>query len=277
MINKLNEFMKEKIEKINCHNLIKEAMIYTLISEGKLLRPQMFLYSIEEKSRNKYFDIAMALECVHTYSLIHDDLPSMDNDNFRRGKETCHIKFGEDIAILTGDALLTLSFDLIANSNLSDEKKIEIVKILSKKSGADQGMINGQVLDIKANDNISINLLDNIYIQKTSKLIEASLVIANVITENNDETILIILSKEIGLLYQIKDDYLDLYGEFEETGKIIGSDLINNKKTYTNFYKQNELEKIIIKKQNEVNKKINKLNNSEELKEILMSLYNRRK
>ncbi len=176
-VNQMETHFKQRLNSLDAQYLIKEAMEYSLISNGKYIRPLTFLRFIKDIKikQSVALDIAMAIECVHVYSLIHDDLPAMDDDNLRRGNPTCHIKYGEDIAILAGDALLTYSFELLSNLDLEDSIKIKLIQNLAQNSGVNGGMINGQVLDIKA-DNIDISYLNNVHIQKTGKLLTTPLV-----------------------------------------------------------------------------------------------------
>ncbi len=268
----------ERIEQLNCHTKIKEAMVYSLVSNGKYIRPLVFLRFISDVniSEKDKFDIAMAIECVHVYSLIHDDLPAMDDDDLRRGMMTNHIKFGEDIAILAGDALLTYSFELLSNLDIDDNTKIRLIKILSQKSGVNSGMINGQVLDILAHEvNVDEAYLEQIHFQKTACMLQVPLLFGAILTNSKLEKVEL-LGYLLGINYQIQDDYLDQYGDEEEIGKQIGSDLKNDKKTYTSFYEKEQLESLITSNFKKINELIIDLELNEELRTLILSLEKRR-
>lgn len=244
-------YMQSEIGNLNANEKIKEAMAYSLISNGKMIRPLIFLHFIEGKVKEieDYFPLAMALEMIHTYSLIHDDLPAMDNDDLRRGKPTNHIVFGEDIAILAGDGLLTHSFEQISKVNLKANKVVELIKYTTEAAGVNQGMINGQIEDIlneKSIQKVSLEKLMKIHEQKTAKLIGLPLIYGAIVTDQtNDIKELKKLANDFGLAFQIRDDYLDLYGDEQTIGKAVGKDRDNNKLTYVDFYSKVELEEII--------------------------------
>ncbi len=244
-------YMQTEIGNLNANDKVKEAMAYSLISNGKMIRPLIFLHFIEGRIINieKYFPLAMAVEMIHVYSLIHDDLPAMDNDDLRRGKPTNHIVFGEDIAILAGDALLTHSFEQITKVDLNPAIIVKLISYTAKAAGADQGMINGQVEDIlneTSSKQVTAEELMEIHIQKTAKMIELPLIFGALVTDN--EAMLPKINKlaiDFGLAFQIRDDYLDLYGNEAAIGKAVGKDRENNKLTYVDFYSKDELENLI--------------------------------
>lgn len=223
--------------------LILESMRYSLLAGGKRLRPILCIKACElfGGNVNQVLDFACAIEMIHTYSLIHDDLPSMDDDNYRRGKLTNHRVYGEAIAILAGDALLNLAYEtfidtIIKNNNSS--KFAKAFKEISTSSGIN-GMIGGQVLDIiNENKLIDLQTLDLIHNYKTSSLLEASLVAGALIGGASDFEVnsLRTYGKKIGLSFQIRDDILDVIGEQEKIGKDIGSDEENNKCTYVTLF-----------------------------------------
>lgn len=215
---------------------VVEAMKYSLANGGKRLRPVFCLEFAKALGLDKReaLPFACALEYIHTYSLIHDDLPCMDNDDFRRGKPSCHKKFSEDTALLAGDALLTHAFQIITESELSDYKKNNAVSLLAQNSGA-CGMIGGQVIDLKYEKiNPSLSQILSVHKLKTGALISASCLmgcIAGGATEKQMEN----ASKfayTLGVAFQIKDDILDVVGDSEVLGKPVGSDADNNKTTY---------------------------------------------
>ena len=271
----LNKFMEEKIDELVCDPTIKQAIKYSLINDGKLIRPLIFLSYLEVDDISDYYDLAMSIECIHTYSLIHDDLPAMDDDEFRRGKKTLHLVYGEDMAILAGDSLLTLAFELITNNKvISDSQKVKLINILANYSGVNQGMINGQVIDIKGEIN-NLEVLDQMYMQKTAKLLIAPMLMANVISNLNYKDKLIVLGTNLGLIYQIQDDYLDCYGSFETVGKDIGSDIANDKFTYATYYSKEELEEVINNKLKDIDLLISNLKLNQNFIDLISTIYHR--
>ncbi len=219
---------------------VLEAARYSLFAGGKRLRPILCLAAAEVvgSSPQTVLPIACALEMIHTYSLIHDDLPAMDNDDFRRGKPTNHKVFGEAMAILAGDALLTEAFDLIDGvsdpAHLPPEKLLEALHILVKAAGY-RGMIGGQVIDLECETReVDIATVEYMHIQKTGALLAASLELGALLGGGSPKDIesLKRFGHHFGLAFQITDDLLDIEGEAEQMGKQPGSDLAKNKKTY---------------------------------------------
>lgn len=247
----LKKSMNELIEIIN-NNLdgiikssplntkLEESMQYSLDVGGKRIRPVLVLLTLEVLNENykKGLQTALALEMIHTYSLIHDDLPAMDNDDFRRGKLTNHKVYGEWKAILAGDALLTKAFELIANDkNLEAETKVKVISRLAHDSG-NLGMVGGQTLDMDSeNTPIELHTLEQIHKAKTGALLKFSILSAADIANVNDETLntLDCFSEHLGLMFQIKDDLLDVYGDEKKLGKKVGSDVENHKSTYVSL------------------------------------------
>ncbi|HEX9061700.1 MAG TPA: farnesyl diphosphate synthase, partial [Clostridia bacterium] len=189
---------------------------------------------------------ACAVEMIHTYSLIHDDLPAMDNDDYRRGRLTNHKVYGEAIAILAGDALLNLAFETMINHIARKTSNIlsgvKAMQVISDASGA-AGMIGGQVVDLENEDKeISGDLLRYMHSRKTGALIKAPVMAAAIVCNANPEQMeyLKVFSEKIGLSFQIKDDILDIEGDFDTLGKSIGSDIANNKSTFVSLYGLNE-------------------------------------
>ena len=220
-------------------NPIEIAMSYSALSESKMIRAGLIFASgkiNEGISNNSLITLASAIELIHTYSLIHDDLPCMDDDDFRRGKESCHIKFGEANAVLAGDALQTLAYEMVCNDiDLDPDEKINAIKLISSACGKN-GMVYGQFLDIE-NESKEINkeAIENIHSLKTGKLIECSVMlgqIGNNITQQNE--MLLKFSKKIGLAFQITDDILEVISDEKTLGKNINSDTKNKKSTYIN-------------------------------------------
>ena len=217
---------------------VDKAMNYALTAPGKRLRPLLLLAFIQDCgfSAEHGWQCAAAIEMIHTYSLIHDDLPAMDNDDLRRGRPTVHRQFDEATAILAGDALLTKAFELIADSKYTDEEKVQLVSILSKCAGH-QGMIKGQDLDLAllTRENIEIDDLSMMEYYKTGMLLTAPLLCAAVLTKHTElETQILDIGKKIGLAFQIQDDVLDYTSSEQEMGKSI-SDAKNQKITFYNI------------------------------------------
>ncbi|MCG7339711.1 polyprenyl synthetase family protein [Staphylococcus sp. ACRSN] len=238
--NQINQLLSESIPNSTLNTNLEESMLYSLNAGGKRIRPVLLLLTLEMLSNdyNKGLSSAIGLEMIHTYSLIHDDLPAMDNDDFRRGKPTNHKVFGEWKAILSGDALLTKAFELISNDRiLEDLTKIKLIQRLSSASGH-LGMVGGQTLDMESeNAPIDIETLEQIHNAKTGALLKfavmAAVDIAN--PENIVATQLERYSEHLGLMFQIKDDLLDIYGDETKLGKKVGSDLLNDKSTYVSL------------------------------------------
>ncbi|WP_017727020.1 polyprenyl synthetase family protein [Halalkalibacterium ligniniphilum] len=235
----VDEVLPSHIAKLQAPDTLKEAMIYSLNAGGKRIRPALLLATIESFGQDvrRGIDLACAIEMIHTYSLIHDDLPSMDNDDLRRGKPTNHKVYGVANAILAGDALLTYSFELVAKmdvDSLSAEQKLKLIEGLAKAAGP-EGMVGGQVADIEGeNKRLSVEELEYIHHHKTGDLLAFSVVAGAILSGAEKEEIrsLHSFAKELGLLFQIKDDILDVEGDAEVIGKPIGSDTENNKSTY---------------------------------------------
>lgn len=229
-----------------------KSMEYSLSAGGKRIRPILLLMVCDEYSipRDISLPIAVSIEYIHTYSLIHDDLPAMDDDNYRRGKLTNHKVFGEAMAILAGDGLLTHAFSIVASiDSLDPNKKNKIIKLLSDFSGP-TGMIKGQVLDMENEGKIvTEDKLIEIHNNKTGKLLLAPLLIASVLCDFTQKQLNGIkgYGKCLGLTFQITDDILDFCGNFEETGKPIGSDEQNNKATYVTIYGLNKARELALK------------------------------
>jgi geranylgeranyl diphosphate synthase, type II len=223
------------------HNIHK-AMRYSLFAGGKRIRPVLFLEACRAASGevDGAADAACALELIHTYSLIHDDLPALDNDDLRRGRPTCHRVFGEAMAILAGDALLTLAFQVLAQDDRIDgERRSRLVRELSTASGTVGGMIGGQVNDIEGEgQKPSAELLESIHRAKTGALLRASLRMGAVYGGANDEQLaaLSCYGEHIGLAFQIVDDILDVEQSSEALGKTAGKDAQQQKITFPAVY-----------------------------------------
>ncbi len=216
---------------------LHRAMHYSLFAGGKRVRPALVLASAEAVggSAAEALNTACAFECIHTYSLIHDDLPAIDNDDMRRGRPTCHKAFGEAAAILAGDALLTAAFELVAATKTSDPAKvIKVIAELSKASGS-VGMIGGQMVDIESEGaEVPFPVLEYIHIHKTGELILAAVRCGAIIggAGKSELESLSRYGKSIGLAFQIADDILDVEGSAAEMGKNTGGDEKKGKATY---------------------------------------------
>lgn len=244
-ISKKRAVVEKRLEKFfqtgnKRQSLLKDSIRYSLLANGKRLRPVLCLASCETFNGNlsQALPVACAIEMIHTYSLIHDDLPSMDNDNLRRGVPTNHKVYGESTAILAGDALLTDSFNLIVKEgikkNISTDIICELIVLLSTAAGSD-GMVEGQVLDLESdtNKNVTVTDLKKLHLLKTGALISASAVAGAIVAgaKNDEIKNLKKFSDSIGLAFQIKDDLID-DNKAGKTGKSGGSDRKNNKSTY---------------------------------------------
>ncbi len=217
-----------------------KAMHYGALLGGKRLRP-FLVYAVGEMFKVPALNLdapAAAVECIHAYSLIHDDLPAMDNDDLRRGKPTCHIEFGEANAILAGDALQTLAFEILAKNPMPDVAMADRVAMISELATASglAGMCGGQALDLEAEDkSIDLASLEKIHLHKTGALIRAAVRLGAFSAGSKGHEVLPALDKyahSIGLAFQVQDDILDVIGSTEETGKRQGSDQESGKSTY---------------------------------------------
>lgn len=231
---KLSELMA--LPSSSPHQLLFESARYSVLTPGKRLRPLLVLATVE--AFGEPFESALvpacAIEILHTYSLIHDDLPCMDDDDMRRGKPTVHKLYGEGHAVLTGDFLLTFAFELLAQApHLSDKQKIAMISILSQRAGAN-GMVGGQAVDLLSEGKkISWQTLEFIHLNKTGALISACLefgaILAN--ASSNQQKILASIGNKIGLAFQIIDDILEATSTQETLGKPVSSDMLNEKST----------------------------------------------
>lgn len=218
---------------------VKAAMLYSLMAGGKRIRPQLLFsalraYGVKEQ---RGYAAAAAIEMIHTYSLIHDDLPAMDNDTLRRGLPTCHVKYGEDVAILAGDALLTQAFVQGTMSCEKHDDALHIVSLLADYSGAD-GMVLGQIKDLEGevNPDIDVESLKDIHYYKTGKLITLPLLCAAILADHKEDMdTWTRIGHNIGLSFQIQDDVLDVTSSVEVLGKNINSDAENDKRTYVSL------------------------------------------
>ena len=232
---------------------LAEAMEYAVMNGGKRIRP-ILMYMICDlfeknncESYDKIKEIAAALEFIHCYSLVHDDLPAMDNDDYRRGKLTVHKKYNEAIGVLVGDVLLTEAFGIIANSkSLGDKNKVEIISKLSEYAGF-FGMVGGQFVDMESeNKKVEIDTLKYIHAHKTGKLLTAAIELPMIAldVESEKREKMVEYSKLLGIAFQIKDDILDIEGNFEEIGKK-SNDIENDKTTYPSIFGLEESKRLL--------------------------------
>lgn len=239
---KVEAHLDQVLTTTNSHfNKLYEAMNYSLQAGGKRIRPVLMQLAYESVGgKEDISKFLCAIEMIHTYSLIHDDLPAMDDDDYRRGKLTCHKKFDEATAILAGDGLLTEAFGLMLTDALASEdmSKVYAAHVLAKASGA-EGMIGGQILDIESeNKAIDKETLDCIHLNKTGALIAAATKMGGILGQGSPMEIAALeaYGKYIGKVFQIVDDILDETSTIEELGKPIQSDIKNQKTTYLSFY-----------------------------------------
>ena len=219
---------------------LRASMEYSLMAGGKRLRPILLMAAADAVGADgtKFLPVACALEMIHTYSLIHDDLPAMDDDALRRGKATNHVVYGDGIAILAGDALLTLAFTVILRQkDIPSETLLRVVDEISRAAGA-EGMVGGQALDLEAeNRQITMEELRSVHRGKTGALFCAALRSGAILAGATEEQLAALTSyaDHFGLAFQITDDILDVIGSAEEIGKPVGSDEKNNKSTYVSL------------------------------------------
>ncbi|MEK9771445.1 MAG: polyprenyl synthetase family protein [Nitrosomonadales bacterium] len=273
-----NKFIKSIVKK---GSVVNNASIYALQSGGKRFRP-LLIYNVCSYlgiPRNNSIRISAAIECIHSYSLIHDDLPCMDNDSLRRGKPTCHIKYNEAQALLAGDGLQTLAFELLSDQKfkLNDKVKISMINLLSKLIGL-EGMVLGQSLDIEYEvKKGSYKVLKNIHMNKTGKLISAcfELPLLAVDVTKSVKLKLQLLGKSLGILYQMIDDYMDDQSNLKSLGKKTGKDREKNKTTYLTFLGKDKTKILIKKEYSKIIELTEKLNLNSSFKLLLKEIYSR--
>ncbi len=281
---RIDDFIEKNIKKNYPKSYISDVCSYSILNGGKRFRA-LLVYAIGEinnTNKNLLDHISCALELTHTYSLIHDDLPAMDNDDLRRGKPSCHIKFNEAQAILAGDGIQAMAIELICNEDfeVKAEDKVKLIKNLCASTGI-KGMVLGQSLDMQSSSNInSLNLLEEIQELKTGRLIELSclmpLIIINDISQNEKNKI-IKLSKVLGKIYQITDDILDVSSNEKELGKTCGKDKKDAKATYLSLMSLTEARKINEKFFSQINKEIDSVHGDTEILKNLVAIIYKRK
>ena len=277
MINKEN-FENYLSSLIQQDYIVEKSMNYSLLAKSKRLRPLLLLNLLKDFNVDETigYPFGSSLEMVHTYSLIHDDLPAFDNDDYRRGKLTNHKAFDEQTAILAGDALLTYSFENLANSFYSDSLKVKLIKLLSNYSGKD-GMIKGQSLDKEfEGKQVSIDDLLQMDNLKTGKLITVALLGACYIA-NKEEYLNLFeqVGKKLGIAFQIQDDILDVTADVKQLGKST-SDKDNNKSTYVSLLSLNKAKDLVTTLLTEINDLLSdEKNHFDNTKELIAKLANR--
>ena len=267
---------------INAESKVSDSMLYTSTAESKMIRSALLITASKKNTcltKSSAINLATSIELLHSYSLIHDDLPSMDNDNMRRGKDSNHIKYGEAIAILSGDALQTLAFEVITNDDdLDSDLKVSAISLLTDACGY-KGMVLGQELDITAESmHADEEFIKKMHYLKTGKLIEISLVLGFLGYERfyEDKDLIYKLGKSIGVGFQTVDDYLDEFGSQKEIGKPTGSDLKNKKINILSVLNKEECLKIINKNHAEsleIAKKIFDKENDKDIFKIIDYIY----
>lgn len=266
--------------KLGLQSSVADAMDYSLEAGGKRIRPVLVLAFCHMCGGDyrKAAAPAAAIEMIHTFSLIHDDLPCMDNDDFRRGKPSCHKKFGEACAVLAGDALAIRPFQVIAESELNDSMKIKLIAELACSSGA-EGMIGGQIIDMENEQRSTVNgeNLRMMYALKTGRLIKTSCVMGCIAAEASDEQVK--NAEEyahcLGLAFQIIDDILDVTGDEAALGKPIGSDAEENKTTFVTLYGIENAKEEAVKLTDKAMKILGRFDNNEFLIELTKYLLDR--
>lgn len=235
----LDAELRRLIDILEAPSVIKESMYYSLSAGGKRIRPLLLFATMDAFGADpeKGLPAAAAVEMVHTYSLIHDDLPSMDNDHLRRGKPTNHVVFGDAIATLAGDALLTYSFEVLGNSPdsyVDSATKVRLMVELARAAGT-EGMVGGQVADMNGEgQTLTIEELEYIHTHKTGKILSFCVKAGAILAGANQKEYndLSTFAHHLGLAFQIRDDILDIEGNEEMIGKPVGSDTSNEKSTY---------------------------------------------
>ena len=277
----VNSYLKDYLQKQLSDNKLYEAMNYGLFSGGKMIRSYLVHASckILDVQEKEYMPIAAAVECIHSYSLIHDDLPAMDNDDFRRGKESTHKAYGEFTAILAGSSLLTLAFEIISdlNFNISNEKKLKIIYALSSCSGH-LGIAGGQFFDLSLkNDKASKDKIINMQNKKTGALMGFCIEAAAILAGKKDlEEKFKSIGIKMGLLFQIKDDFLDKYGSADILGKPAQQDVAKGKNTLIDYLGEGETKKLMKNLQIEIEKDLKPLPKTNSLADCMSFIINRK-
>ena len=284
---KIEEILRKYLPDQTGHQqIIEEAMEYSLMAGGKRLRPMLMkeTFDLFGGKGGVIEPFMAAIEMIHTYSLVHDDLPAMDNDDYRRGQKTTHIVYGEDMGILAGDALLNYAFETACSAFETDPQNSILIgralKILAGKAGI-YGMLGGQVIDVKETGHaVSKDVLDTIYELKTGALIEAAMMIGAILGGASQEEVKTVerIASLVGLAFQVQDDILDVISTQEELGKPIHSDEKNEKTTYVTLLGIDDAKKVVEEKSEEAISLLRTLpNENPYLEELLMELIHRKK
>ncbi len=289
MIEKMNEYIRVVNDAViemlpsadEGQNDVVRAMRYSLANGGKRLRPIFTLEFCKMCGGDveKAIPLACAVEYIHTYSLIHDDLPCMDDDDMRRGNPSCHKMYGEATALLAGDALLTHAFDLVTSADIDGEAAAQAVSLLAQNAGVG-GMIGGQVLDLKYETGTpSLTDVLTVYKLKTGALIAAACIMGCIAAGASSEQIEAAskYAYYLGIAFQIKDDLLDIYGDEAKLGKPIGSDENNDKSTYVTLTSAKKAEEDVANLTASAIGELAKFNDNEFLTELSRYLINREK
>ena len=271
----LDGFLKDLLDKkINIDNELKDSIIYSSIGSGKRIRGYLSceIANFFHADKSDALKLASAIELIHTYSLIHDDLPALDNDDYRRNKPSNHKQFSESTAILSGDALQSLAFEILSDKmeKIDTNKQLKLINHLSNNIGPN-GMIGGQIIDINSKENqLSIDEVDVMHNLKTANLFSFSCQSGAIIGNANDKEVDAFenYGRNFGIVFQIIDDVLDKIGDPENIGKTLGKDETNQNKTYLNFYSIEECFEIAGKYSE---KAINSLNIFDQLPEVFIN------
>ncbi len=289
-LDRKTKFVEEKVydflpKEEGKQKIIFEAMNYSVKAGGKRLRPLLMLETAKlfcDETEN-IFPFMAAIEMIHTYSLVHDDLPAMDNDEYRRGKKTTHAKYGEDLGILAGDGLLNLAYEVMSDAIIEagdTEKAAKAFQIIAKKAGA-FGMVGGQTVDIVSEGKeIDLDTIMYIHNLKTAALIEASMMTGAVLGGADNEEICIVekIAKNIGIAFQIQDDILDITSTTEVLGKPVMSDEKNHKITYVSICGFDKSKENVAKYSEEAMNLLDGLHRENLfLKQLIINLINREK
>ena len=278
---KVDSYLNSYFKNQNSNSKLYEAMKYGLFSGGKMIRSYLVhaacqAFDIIEKD---YIPIAAAIECVHSYSLIHDDLPSMDNDDFRRGKESTHKAYGEFTAILAGSSLLTMAFEMISDHNfkIHDEKKTKIIHALSFCSGH-LGIAGGQFYDLSLEkEKVSQDLIIDMQNKKTGALMgfctEVACILAN---KENEREAFKDMGVKLGLLFQIADDFLDKYGKKETLGKPSQQDKVKGKNTLLSHLGEDKTKELTTKIKSEIENGLKQYSNTNALIDVMHYMTERK-
>lgn len=234
---RLNEELTKFYKQVEIPKHLADSIVYSLAAGGKRIRPLLFLKMLESFGidlQTSHYQVAAAVEMIHAGSLIHDDLPAMDNDDYRRGQLTNHKKFGEATAILAGDSLFLDPYYVLASTNFAPVTVVALIKELSYASGS-LGMVAGQILDMDAEgQSLTLEQIKEIHSLKTGRMLTFPFVAAGIIANQSEQVIIKLreIGQQLGLAFQIRDDIIDVTGSFEEIGKTPGKDFIEEKSTY---------------------------------------------